>query len=199
MSQPDRLSVRERTRRALRAELVALAQDLFITQGYDETTLDDITAAAGMSRRTFFRYFSSKEELVLSEYELLGDALVAALADRPGDEPIWVALRRMLDVMVDYFEDPAHHDRAIAMEKVVQQSPRLTAASLERVTPVLDRLTDLVRERLGNHDDLDPQPAALVGAASSCYTAAKTVWIASEQTRPFADLLDQAMAALTPV
>jgi AcrR family transcriptional regulator len=51
-----------------------LAQDLFVAQGYDETTIDDIAAAAGLSRRTLFRYFASKEDLVLGKYEILGDA-----------------------------------------------------------------------------------------------------------------------------
>src|SRR6266545_7692516 len=64
----DPLPVRERTRRAVRDELTQLAKDLFVEKGYDETTIDDLAAAAGMSRRTFFRYFASKEELVMGKY-----------------------------------------------------------------------------------------------------------------------------------
>ncbi len=63
----DPLPVRERTRRAVRDELAQLAKDLFVEKGYDETTIDDLAAAAGMSKRTFFRYFASKEELVMGK------------------------------------------------------------------------------------------------------------------------------------
>src|SRR3954451_1699915 len=85
----DPLPVRERTRRAVRAELAQLAKDLFVEKGYDETTIDDLAAAAGMSKRTFFRYFASKEELVMGKYEILGEQLAEDLAARPADEPIW--------------------------------------------------------------------------------------------------------------
>src|SRR6266571_5624663 len=50
----DPLPVRERTRRAVRGELAQLAVSLFVEKGYDETTIDDLAAAAGMSKRTFF-------------------------------------------------------------------------------------------------------------------------------------------------
>ena len=66
----DPIPVRERTRRAVRGELAQLAVSLFVEKGYDETTIDDLAAAAGMSKRTFFRYFASKEELVMGKYEI---------------------------------------------------------------------------------------------------------------------------------
>jgi AcrR family transcriptional regulator len=103
----------------VRAELTMLAQDLFVAQGYDETTVDDIAAAAGMSRRTLFRYFASKEDLVLGKYEILGDRLAEALAARPHDEPIWLSLRRAFDIVVEYFADDPDATRAVAMERII--------------------------------------------------------------------------------
>src|SRR4051812_32379863 len=79
----DPLPVRERPRRAVRGELTQLAVDLFVEKGYDETTIDDLAAAAGMSKRTFFRYFASKEELVMGKYEVFGEQLAEDLAARP--------------------------------------------------------------------------------------------------------------------
>src|SRR6266568_401324 len=83
----DPLPVRERTRRAVRGELAQLAADLFVEKGYDETTIDDLAAAAGMSKRTFFRYFASKEELVMGKYEFFGQQLAEDLAARPAANP----------------------------------------------------------------------------------------------------------------
>jgi AcrR family transcriptional regulator len=194
----DPVPVRERTRRAVRAELAMLAQDLFAARGYGETTVDDIAAAAGMSRRTVFRYFASKEDLVLGKYELLGEGLVRALSARPPDEPIWVSLRRAFDVVVEYFDDDAHATRTVAMERIVQADPALTAGQLQRVSQTQDQLVGIVRERIGSEDTDDPRAPAIVGAALSCLIAAKTTWIVSNQARPFGDLLNEAMGAIKP-
>lgn len=198
MQQSNPVPVRERTRRAVRAELAMLAQDLFVAQGYDETTIDDIAAAAGMSRRTFFRYFASKEGLVLGKYEIVGDRLAEALAARPHDEPIWVSLRRAFDVVVDYFADDPDATRTVAMERIIQSNPALTAGQLERISRTQDQLLDIVRDRTGRHDPNDTRAAAIVGAAFSCLIAAKSTWVDSDQARPFGELLDEAMAAVKP-
>jgi AcrR family transcriptional regulator len=190
--------VRERTRRAMRAELAMVARDLFLAKGYDETTIDDIAAAAGMSRRTLFRYFASKEDLVLGKYEILGDRLAEALAARPPDERVWLALRRAFDIVVDYFADDPDATRSVAMERIIQSKPDLTAGQLERVSRTQAQLVDIVRERIGQHDSTDLRAAAIVGAALSCLIAAKTTWVDSNHARPFADLLDEAMAAIKP-
>jgi AcrR family transcriptional regulator len=190
--------VRERTRRAVRAELAMVARDLFLAKGYDETTIDDIAAAAGMSRRTLFRYFASKEDLVLGKYEILGDRLAEALAARPPDERIWLALRRAFDIVVDYFADDPDATRTVAMERIIQSKPDLTAGQLERVSRTQAQLVDIVRERIGQHDSTDLRAAAIVAAALSCLIAAKTTWVDSNHARPFADLLDEAMAAIKP-
>jgi len=198
MQQGNPVPVRERTRRAVRTELALLAQGLFTARGYDQTTLDDFVAAAGLSKRTFFRYFSSKEDLVLGKYEMFGDALTEALAARPADEPIWAALRRAFDVVADYFDDPAHHTQAVAMEKIIHDTPALSAGEWERVSRVQNQLLTMVRDRTGQHDPADPRPATITGAAMACVMAAKTAWITSNQAHSFNDLLDRAMAAVKP-
>jgi AcrR family transcriptional regulator len=83
------IPVRERARRAMRTELAMLAQDLFAVKGYEQTTIDDLVTAAGISRRTFFRYFTSKEDLMLGKYDAWSQMLAEALATRPVDEPVW--------------------------------------------------------------------------------------------------------------
>ncbi|MCW6009104.1 TetR family transcriptional regulator [Micromonospora sp. CPCC 205371] len=198
MQHGNPIPVRERTRRAMRAELTLLAQDLFAEKGYDQTTIDDLVAAAGMSKRTFFRYFTSKEDLVLGKYELLADRLIEALAARPHDEPVWESLRRAFDVIVEYFDGEQNLPRTLAMEKIIRGNPALGAGELERISRAQQQLADLVRERTGLHSPADPAPAAIAGAALSCLLAAKTTWIATGQSRPLAELLDEAMAALRP-
>src|SRR5436190_23604573 len=148
----DPLPVRERTRRAIRDELTQLAKDLFVEKGYDETTIDDLAAAAGMSKRTFFRYFASKEELVMGKYEVLGERLAEDLAARPADEPIWASLRQVFGRVVEYFESEARGATVIAMENIVRDHPTLNASYLERVSRMQELILDQARTRTGQQD-----------------------------------------------
>src|SRR5947207_12162426 len=156
----DPLPVRERTRRAVRGELAQLAVDLFVEKGYDETTIDDLAAAAGMSKRTFFRYFASKEELVMGKYEILGEQLAEDLAARPADEPIWASLRQVFGRVVEYVESEARGAAAVAMEKIVRNHPTLNASYLERVSRMQELVLDQARARTGQQDQPTHPPLA---------------------------------------
>src|SRR5947199_10224343 len=116
----DPLPVRERTRRAVRGELTQLAVDLFVEKGYDETTIDDLAAAAGMSKRTFFRYFASKEELVMGKYEFLGQQLAETLPARPAAEPPWVPLRQTSGRAAVHVETNPRRPESVPWEKLVR-------------------------------------------------------------------------------
>src|SRR6266540_2815108 len=194
----DPLPVRERTRRAVRGELAQLAVSLFVEKGYDETTIDDLAAAAGMSKRTFFRYFASKEELVMGKYEYFGEQLAEDLAARPAGEPIWMSLRQTFKRVADYVENDARRTESVAMEKIVRDHPTLNASYLERVSRMQELLLDEARTRTGRPDPADPRTAAIVGAAFSCLIAAWTTWLTTDQAKPFGVLLDQALGAIRP-
>jgi AcrR family transcriptional regulator len=92
--------------------------------------VDQIAAAAGMSKRTFFRYFASKDDLVIGKYDLLGDRMADALDARPADQPVWQSLRRVFDVATDYVDDPRLRARNDAMDQIVRSTPQLNARYL---------------------------------------------------------------------
>jgi AcrR family transcriptional regulator len=77
----------ERRRRLLRDEIRTIAVELFVARGFDTVTVDDIAEASGTSQRTFFRYFASKDDIVLDLARRLDDRLLAAVAARPGRRP----------------------------------------------------------------------------------------------------------------
>lgn len=92
------MSLRERKRARTRQALIDAATDLFERNGYDETTIADIAAAAEIGTRTFFSYFASKEELLFPDAESRVEALLAALANRaPDDRPIDLLVRVLVD------------------------------------------------------------------------------------------------------
>src|ERR1700750_2602920 len=88
---------RERKKQLTREALFQAAMDLFTAKGYDRTAVHEITDAVDVSERTFFRYFASKEDLVLSFIRDGAGAFAAALAARPaGEEPLTAARQALL-------------------------------------------------------------------------------------------------------
>ena len=137
MPSSPRRPVRDVARRAVQAELVSVAQELFDEHGYEDTTVDAIATAAGMSRRTFFRYFASKEELVLGKYDLLGERLIEALRARPDQEPLWQALRAMFDAAVTAAADGPDGEVPVhAIERIVDETPALRAGYVYRLEAI---------------------------------------------------------------
>jgi AcrR family transcriptional regulator len=197
MSEAMPQGIRERTRRLAQTELTVVAQDLFLEQGYAATTVDQIAAAAGMSKRTFFRYFPSKDDLVIGKYDLFGDRIAEALDARPAEEPVWDSLRRVFDITLDYVQDDRARARNDAMDRIVQSSPQLNAGYLEKMQRVQEILVGRVAARLKQQgrNSAGPKPAAIVGAAFACMQSARTAWLDSDQTQPFGAYLDEAMSA----
>src|SRR6187402_1165028 len=85
---PPADGLRARKRRQTRERLTRVAMELFLANGFEATTLDDIAAAAEISRRSFFHYFASKEDVVLAWQDGSTGAMIAAIAARPAEEPM---------------------------------------------------------------------------------------------------------------
>jgi AcrR family transcriptional regulator len=202
VSEAQPMSLRERTRQIVRSELTEIAQDLFLENGYESTTIEQIAAAAGMSKRTLFRYFASNEDLVIGKYELVGDRMAAALRERPSSEPLWTALLHVFDLTLVYFEDGPARERNDVMEQIVRSSPGLYAAYLEKLARVQDTVAQAARERLTDQPP-PPDPVlkarTIVGAAFACLAAAQQQSHESNGQQAFADLLDAAMGTLRVV
>ncbi|TDC25753.1 TetR family transcriptional regulator [Streptomyces sp. 8K308] len=186
--------LRERTRRAVRAELARLALDLFTTRGYEETTVEDVARAAGMSKRSFFRYFASKEDVVFGDLELMAARIAEEIADRPADEPPW----RCLTTVLAAWQDRIHAgQRELTGLRLIESSPALRA----RLHQKRDELRALVAEALCARPDarLDAFTADLLtGAAAAALDAAGREWLRGEGRADRAALLARAFALLEP-
>ncbi|WP_054264664.1 TetR family transcriptional regulator [Massilia antarctica] len=190
-------SLRERTRLAMRAEVSEVAFRLFAAQGFDKTTVEQIAAEAGLSRTTFFRYFGTKEEIVLGKFSEFGLHVAAALAARPADEAAWSALRRAFDVVIDGTAGDA--PQALALMRLLSDACALMTRRWEKTQGWQSLLAPEIARRLG----ADGQPGnalrahALTASAIACLDAATDAWSAGDGAIALADLLDQAMGALT--
>jgi AcrR family transcriptional regulator len=187
------MTLRDHARGAIRDEVLKQAWTLFAHQGFEATTVDQIASAAGMSRRTFFRYFAGKDELVLERLLEHAEMLANALRDRPADEAAWPALRAAFDFVVISQEKFATTSRSLQL--MLEAEPNLRASLLERHRRWLELLTPLVAKRLPTRPgdpELDPRAAAITGSALACLEAAMAIW-ANHPGAKLALLLDEAM------
>lgn len=196
MSSPTSESLRARTRRAVQNELLDAAQELFARDGYENVTIEQIAEAVGVSRRSFFRYFRSKEAVVLGKYERQGEQFAEALDARPADEHPWVSLRRVFDAPVAYMSDPVLGPRAEEMQRIIDSSETLRAGFLERMQRAQDVLVDrLVARAQARQEDVGRlEVAALVAAAFAAMTVARSH--AQRAGIPLDTAVDDAMDAV---
>ncbi len=117
------VSLRDRNRLKKREALVEAAFELFEARGFEATTVDQIAEAAEVSRRTFFRYFSCKEEVVFPFMAERLAAFEAALADHDGAPAQRV--RHACLAMAQEFDD--HKEELLRQQRLVAQSPALLA------------------------------------------------------------------------
>jgi AcrR family transcriptional regulator len=183
-------------RRAMRVQVSAIAVSLFLQQGYDETTVDDICTAADISRSTFFRYFPTKEDALFGLSSDTGERLLAALTARPAGEKPWTALRRALDPRLE--EIAAGGVQARRLVRLIQGTSGLAARHREKDAEWHQLLRPEVARRLGVNPAVasDPRADAMIAAALGCLDAALIAWTASEQPPELSELLDRAMAAV---
>ena len=147
-----RPDLRERRRRETRAEISAVALGLVEARGYAPTTVEDIARAAGVSPRTFFRYFPSKEAAVLAPDEEAEAALADGLArPRPGCsllERVEAAFGELVARLAQEPDDDVV-PRMLRVRRVVLADPALTAAALGLQSQQADRVTELVAAQAG--------------------------------------------------
>ncbi|APE34900.1 hypothetical protein BOX37_14150 [Nocardia mangyaensis] len=195
-SRTVRSTLRERTRAAMRDEVSEVAFRLFSEQGFDKTTVEQIAAEAGLSRTTFFRYFGTKEEVVLGKMSEFGPRIAAALAARPAEERCWQALRRSFDVITEPTADEPQP--FLNLMRLLNDACALMTRQWEKTQGWHSLLVPEIARRLCDDSEStgDLRAHALVGAAISCLDAATDAWTASEGAAPLSELLDQAMGVL---
>ena len=186
--------LRERTRRAVRAELAAVALGLFAERGFDETTVDEIAQAAGLTKRSFFRYFPAKEDAVFGGVDVTGEQVVEDIRARPADEDPWRSLHQVLRRWEEQIHTSA---QTLASLRLIESTPSLHARLHERRTQWRRHVSDALRDRPGV--PLDPFAADLLtNAASAALDTVSQEWLRSDGTADRAALLDRAFALLRP-
>jgi AcrR family transcriptional regulator len=188
MAQPA-TGLRERKKRQTRDALARAALELFVERGYDETTLAEIADAAGVSTRTIFAYFPSKEDILFSTVDSMGDALAQALAERPVNADALSALREFILSSAHEKTELEHKlGQAIACDATLSSHKRARIAQLQEV------LAAAIADDLGvGPNDLRPQVAA------ASLTAAFEVLERQDRGLSKAPTAEEIAAAIDPI
>jgi AcrR family transcriptional regulator len=175
-------------------EIATAAIELIAERGFDEVTIDDIARHAGISARTFFRYFPSKDDIVTREQERVQQRLVRALRERPDSEGAVEALRNA------YVESSAVTDRgrhrALTYGRVQLQNPSLNARLIGAQALGAPDLVQLVAARMGVDPARDPRPETIAAAMNAVATAMFRRWVADGGAGTPSDSIADALDAL---
>ena len=138
--------LRQRKQQQTRERLTRMAMALFLKRGFEATTLDDIAAAADISRRSFFHYFASKEDVVFAWQEEITAALIAAVAARPVNESMLAAAENAISAMVRQLKP----GEAIAMARLKRDNPALQARDQVKYEKLERALAEALGKRAGH-------------------------------------------------
>src|SRR6202043_2762427 len=146
---PGQPGLRLRKRQQTRERLTRAAMALFLERGFEAAPLDDIAAAADISRRGFFHYFASKEDVVFAWQEESTAALIAAVVARPAGESMLTAAENAISAMIGQLEP----GEAIAMARLKRDNPALQARDQVKYEKLERALAEALGKRAGHETE----------------------------------------------
>ncbi|WP_433791970.1 TetR/AcrR family transcriptional regulator [Actinoplanes sp. CA-252034] len=179
---------RELKRRQTRLALITAALRLADERGADRVTVDEISAAAEVSPRTFFNYFATREDA------LVGDPLEDCAA--PVLAPGLPLLDALLDALVPAFEQiQRDRDLWLLRMRVIAANPQLLPLLIAAAASAEQRLATAVATHSGHAPD-HPRPSVVAAVANAAVRVALIRWAGSGDTRPLIEHVREAFAIL---
>jgi AcrR family transcriptional regulator len=184
----------ERKKARTRRDLLEAAVRLFDERGFEGTTIENITDAADVSPRTFFRYFATKEEILFSEHQLSVDDLRNRLAECPDGEPLLVSVREAMLTIAGRIEE--NKDFHLLRIRLNAESPTVAAYALRVQQDWVRIIARALAERLGVNVYTDLRPMLIAGAANVAIRSALTRWAAGQGKQSLRELTSEAFRLL---
>jgi AcrR family transcriptional regulator len=187
--------LRERKKLAVRQALGSAALRLAVERGLENVTVEDITAEADVSLRTFGNYFSSKYEAICAIGTDRARRIGATLLARPAGEPLWDAI---VGAMLAHYEGASQApDREwMARLKLVLAAPAIRGEYLKINSEMQEALAEAIATRTGTDIGQDMYPRILAGAVIAAAQVAVRRWAAADPPVPLGPLLRQALEQL---
>jgi AcrR family transcriptional regulator len=188
------LGRRERKKLETRRALASAALRLAAEKGPDQVTIEEIADAADVSVRTFFNYFSSKEEAIVGRDAEGRAVMVQHLLDRPADEEPFEAVSNVIRAWFEAADTWA--DERALRHQLVRQHPSLLPRHLAAHYDLERALLTGLAQRMGVEPDDQLYPALVVTASVNAMRLALTWWELKGRAVPLPGLLDEAFASL---
>jgi AcrR family transcriptional regulator len=183
---PPHPGLRERKKQRTRDALLHAALELFASQGYEQTTVDEIADAVDVSQRTFFRYFAGKEEAAFAVQDMVESHFVTALRERPACEPPLEAMRRAVldswDTIGEAIMATVPVELHMRTYQLIESTPALLAAHLRRSAELEEEIAQVIADRENLDVDSDPRPRVAVAAFSGVMRVTGRLWSAGDDT-----------------
>jgi AcrR family transcriptional regulator len=171
---------RERKKLATHNALRAAALELSLEHGVDNVTVEQIADAADVSVRTFFNYYSSKEQAVVAGESVASEAMLENLRSRPADEPILTSLRHVIMVMAAGIPERER----VAQLRLVRRTPTLLPHQLAAYESTENSLAQIIADRTGTDVKTDLYPTLLAASLVATLRVVVTHWINAESGGP---------------
>jgi len=175
-----------------RERLQTTALQLFAEQGYDQTTVAEIAAAAEVTERTFFRHFADKREVLFAGQDDFLGMFTTPIEAAPADAPPFDLVRRALEAAGAFFPEE-RRPWSRTRQGIIDGNPALGERELGKLATLKVRLGEVLRDRGV------PEPAATIAAetAVTVFHLSFAQWIADDEDRPFAQIAHERLDALT--
>lgn len=165
------------------------AFELFTRNGFHETTIDDVVNAVEVSRRTFFRYFKSKDDVLLAWFDNCDDTMRKALEAQPPHEKPFNAMRRAMTDAIGQYE--ADRERMIALDRLIMSTPAVRARKQEMHAQWAEKLAEVLAKRLGVDVETDMRPRLIANVSFLILTTMVEAWRAGGGRESLAKLVDE--------
>ena len=170
----NKVGLRERKQTRQREIIINTCLDLFLTNGYERTTISEITDKIDISKRTFFRYFETKEDVVLASYDKLINSACISIKTSSNNNPAYT-LQNIYINFAKLYEDNKKY--FLKIEKLISETPSIRAKKT-------DKILECAREignKLLKYDQIEPIESfknnLLINYSMGTFLAAVDVWV----------------------
>ena len=187
--------LKARKQQVVRDALRSAAVDLFQKRGFEAVTVEEISQTAGVSRRTFFRYYESKEDVMVEHFDRGNERLLAELAARPRDESPLLAIRNALIRTIEHSLE--ERDLIRDTTRLMRETTPLRRALMEHRNRQEERIAALMIQRLGATSE-DNTPMLLAFLTRALHDSAFNAWY-DHETDDIAGLIDDLIRRLSSI
>ena len=166
------------------------AMELFVERGFEQTTVADIAERAGLTARTFFRYFTDKREVLFNGSERLQQTMIGALRNAPAQATAIEAIAAALDATADFFGD--NREFACQRRSVIAANSELHERELIKFAT----LSAALAEGLLSRGIAEPDASLAAEAGIAVFRVAFGRWVGESEQRDFRALVSESLARL---